>query len=147
MHVEELGHAVLYVANLERSRRFYRDVLGFNEVAGGSGVSMFSSGRAHHELLLIEVGAGAAPIPEGRRLGLYHLGLKIGASDDDLRAALQDLETAGVALVGRADHGVSHSLYIRDPDGNEIELYIDVQPEVWREDPAAVLAPVRPLQL
>jgi catechol-2,3-dioxygenase len=54
---------------------------------------------------------------------------------------------AGVNIVGSGDHGVTHSLYITDPDGNEIELYIDVQPEVWREDPMAVMAPVRPLQL
>jgi catechol-2,3-dioxygenase len=50
-------------------------------------------------------------------------------------------------MIGASDHGVTHSLYIEDPDGNEIELYIDVQPEVWREHPEAVLAPVRPLRL
>ena len=49
---------------------------------------------------------------------------------------------AGVDVRGSADHGVTHSLYIADPDGNEIELYIDVQPEVWRDDPQAVLAPI-----
>jgi catechol-2,3-dioxygenase len=57
------------------------------------------------------------------------------------------LMDAGANVVGSADHGVTHSLYITDPDGNEIELYIDVQPEIWREDPHAVLAPTRPLRL
>jgi len=148
MQVKELGHIVLYVRDVERSRRFYRDVLGWNEVVGIPGqMAMFTSGRTHHELLLIEVGPDAQPIPQGRRVGMYHFGLKIGESDDDLRSALRDLVDAGANVVGTADHHVSHSIYITDPDGNEIELYIDVQPEVWREDPMAVMAPTRALRL
>ena len=110
-------------------------------------MAMYSSGRTHHELLLIEVGPDAAPIPSGRRVGLYHFGLKVGTTDEELRAALHELIEAGANVVGSADHGVTHSLYIADPDGNEIELYIDVQPEAWREDPEAVLAPARALRL
>jgi catechol 2,3-dioxygenase len=149
MEVKELGHLVLYVRNLERSRHFYRDVLGWKEVAGMTGMpaAAFSSGRTHHELLLIEVGEDADPIPSGRRVGMYHFGLKIGITDDELRDALKDLLEAGVQVVGTADHTVTHSLYIVDPDGNEIELYIDVQPEIWREDPQAVMAPIRPLRI
>jgi catechol 2,3-dioxygenase len=148
MEVKELGHLVLYVRDLEVSRRFYRDVLGWKEIAAASSqMAMYSSGRTHHELLLIEVGPGAAPVPAGRRVGMYHFGLKVGTTDDELREALKTLVDAGANVVGTADHGVTHSLYITDPDGNEIELYIDVQPEIWREDPQAVLAPVRPLRL
>lgn len=148
MKVQELGHIVLYVRNLERSRRFYRDVLGWDEIAtmGGFG-AMFSSGRTHHELLLLEVGEKAAPVPQGRRVGMYHFGLKVGTSDDELREAAETLRANGVPVGGATDHGVTHSLYISDPDGNEIELYIDVQPEIWREDPAAILAPPRALAL
>ena len=79
--VQELGHIVLYVRELERSVRFYRDVLGWRQVGPGGlpfPAAMFSGGRTHHELLLIEVGADAAPIPAGRRVGLYHFGLKVG---------------------------------------------------------------------
>ncbi len=148
MEVKELGHLVLYVRDLDVSRHFYRDVLGWKEVAGVAGqMAMYSSGRTHHELLLIEVGPDAAPIPPGRRVGMYHFGLKIGESDEELRAALRELVDAGATVVGSADHGVTHSLYIKDPDGNEIELYIDVQPEVWREDPQAILSPTRALRL
>ena len=150
MHVHELGHLVLYVSDLERSRHFYRDVLGFTELPTdqpGFPAAAFSSGRTHHELLLIEVGAQATPIPGGRRLGLYHFGLKVGTTDDELREALATVEANDVTVVGASDHGVTHSLYIADPDGNEIELYIDVQPEVWRDDPSAVFAPIRPLRL
>ena len=149
MEVKELGHLVLYVRNLERSRHFYRDVLGWKEVAGMTGMPAvaFSSGRTHHELLLIEVGEDAAPLPAGRRVGMYHFGLKIGTTDDELRQALNELLEAGAQVMGTADHTVTHSLYIADPDGNEIELYIDVQPEIWREDPQAILAPIRPLRI
>ena len=148
MEIKELGHVVLYVRDLERSRRFYGDVLGWREVAQlGRGLAAYSSGRTHHELLLIEVGPDAAPIPEGRRVGMYHFGLKVGESDDELRAAIEACQEAGVTIVGASDHTVTHSIYILDPDGNEVELYIDVQPAVWREWPEAVMAPVRPLRL
>lgn len=148
MKVKELGHIVLYVRDLGRSRRFYGDLLGWKEVAQfGSAGAVFSSGRTHHELLLLEVGPGAAPIPAGRRVGLYHFGLKIGETDEELGRALEELRESRTPISGTADHGVAHSIYIEDPDGNEIELYIDVQPEVWREDPSAIVAPVRPLRL
>lgn len=151
MQVKELGHLVLYVRDLERSRRFYRDVLGWQELNGGGPMpfpaAAFSSGRTHHELLLIEVGPDAQPVPAGRRVGLYHFGLKVGDTDDELRDAVRDLEAGGATILGASDHTVTHSVYIADPDGNEIELYIDVQPEIWRDDPMAVFAPIKPLQL
>ncbi len=150
MQVKELGHLVLYVKDVQRSAAFYRDVLGW-EVAFPTGLGIpaaaFSSGRTHHELLLIEVGEGATPQPAGRHLGLYHFGLKIGDSDDELREAVARLEEAGVPIAGSSDHTVTHSLYILDPDGNEIELYIDVAGVDWRSDPALIMAPIKPLML
>ncbi|MGH2682890.1 MAG: VOC family protein [Actinomycetota bacterium] len=148
MEVKELGHIVLYVRDLERSRRFYGETLGWKEIARlGTQGAAFSSGRTHHELLLLEVGPNATPIPPGPRVGMYHFGLKIGTTDDELRQALEELIEAGVKVNGSADHNVTHSLYIEDPDGNEIELYIDVQPERWREDPEAIMSPPRALRL
>jgi len=152
MTVRELGHLVLYVRDVERSAAFYRDVLGWRQILPEPGkrpvgAAAFSSGRTHHELLLIEVGRDATPIPEGRRIGLYHFGLKVGDSDDDLRTALAAVEKAGATVVGASDHTVTHSLYILDPDGNEIELYIDVPGVDWRNDPALVAAPVKRLNL
>ncbi len=92
-------------------------------------------------------GVDAAPLPAGRHVGLYHFGLKIGDSDEDLRTALAVLQAAGVPIAGAADHTVSHSLYLFDPDGNEIELYVDVAGVDWVNHPESVLAPVRPLAL
>ena len=150
MEVKELGHAVLYVHNVERSATFYRDVLGWKQVSPqgrGLPIAAFSSGRTHHELLLIEVGENATAIPEGRRVGLYHLGIKVGDSDDELREAIAQVRAAGVPVVGLSDHTVSHSLYILDPDGNELELYIDVPGVDWRNNPEAFMAPTRALRI
>ena len=146
MDVKELGHIVLYVRDLEVSRGFYRDVLGWKEIVEGPGMAMFSGGRTHHELLLIEVGEDATPIPRGRRVGMYHFGLKVGDTDEELRDVLQTLQENGVRLMGTADHGMTHSLYLADPDGNEIELYVDVPGVDW-EDPDMLARPTQPLRL
>jgi catechol 2,3-dioxygenase len=150
MAVKELGHLVLYVKDLERSAAFYGDVLGWDvafPATLGIPAAAFTSGRTHHELLLIEVGEDATAIPTGRRLGLYHFGLRVGDSDDDLRDMVTRLQDSGVTIVGASDHTVTHSLYVLDPDGNEVELYIDVPGVDWRSDPALVMAPIRPLTL
>ena len=147
----ELGHIVLYVADLRRSAAFYGDVLGWRALPtpAGAPVAAFSGGRTHHELLLIEVGADAAPIPRGRRVGMYHFGVKIGDDDDALRAMVHRLDDFPelVHVVGASDHGVTHSLYVLDPDGNEVELFVDVPGVDWRSDPSVFNQPVRPLQL
>jgi len=148
MKARYLGHVVYYVKELERSLAFYRDLLGFQEIgrAFGGKAAALTSGRTHHELLLIEVG-DVTPPPQGDHLGLYHIGIKIGDSLDELRAAKHDLERANIAITGVSDHTVSQSLYLADPDGNEIELYVDADPAIWKKDPKAVLTPTKPLKL
>ena len=148
MKAQYLGHVVFYVKNLERSLAFYRDLLGFQEVGRifGGAAAALTGGRTHHELLLIEVGEAPAP-PPGRRLGLYHIGIKIGDSLEELRAAKKELEGAGIRIAGMSDHTVSQSLYLQDPDGNEVELYIDTAEAIWKNNPAAVLSPIKPLRL
>ena len=151
MAVKELGHIVLYVRDADRSARFYRDVLGWKQVLPEPGnpvesIAMFSSGRTHHELLLIEVGEAATPIPSGRRIGMYHFGLKVGDTDEEMRDVLATLQDNSVRLMGAGDHGFTHSLYIADPDGNEIELYVDVAGVAW-DDPELLARPTQPLRL
>ncbi|HZT83136.1 MAG TPA: VOC family protein [Gemmataceae bacterium] len=148
MQAHYLGHVVFYVRSLDRSLAFYRDLLGFKEVGRiweGKAAAL-TSGRTHHELLLIEVGEAPGP-PRGHRLGLYHVGIKVGDSLDELRAAKRELEAAGVPIEGMSDHRVSQSLYLRDPDGNEVEVYVDADEAIWKKDPAAVLSPIKPLRL
>ncbi|GIW54546.1 MAG: glyoxalase [Nitrospiraceae bacterium] len=148
MKAHYLGHVVFYVKDLERSLRFYRDLVGFKEVGRiieGKAAAL-TSGRTHHELLLIEVGDAPAP-PRGRRLGLYHIGIKVGDSLEELRTAKRELERAGVPIEGMSDHTVSQSLYLRDPDGNEVELYVDADESIWKQNPAAVVSPIKPLRL
>jgi catechol-2,3-dioxygenase len=152
MGVQELGHIVLYVRDAARSAEFYRDALGWRQVLPEPGTPVrgaaaFSGGRTHHELLLIEVGPDAPGPPGGRRTGLYHFGLKVGESDDELREMLDRVQRAGATVVGSSDHTVTHSLYLLDPDGNEIELYVDVPGVNWRSDPTLVAATSKPLRL
>ncbi len=137
MRVHELGHLVFYVRNLERSAHFYRDVLGFPEVRRGKRGIVFSTGRTHHEMLLLEVGEGPTDPPDGGRVGFYHVGLKIGESGEELSQAEAELKAAAVPIVGRADHGETEGLYVRDPDGNEIEVYVDLDPK-WQKKQSVV---------
>ncbi len=148
MQARYLGHVVWYVRNLETSLRFYRDLLGFREVGRtfGGRAAALTAGRTHHELLLIEVGQAPGPAT-GRRIGLYHIGINIGTSLDELRAAKLELGRAGLAIDGMSDHTVSQSLYLRDPDGNEVELYVDAESVPWQDHPELVLSPIRPLIL
>ena len=113
----------------------------------GWGAAAFWSARTYHDLLLIQASPQAQPISSGPRVGLYHFGLKVGETDEELRAAIVQPRAAAVPIMGMSDHTVTHSVCIGDPVGNEIGLYIDVQPAVWRNDPEAFLAPVRPLRL
>ncbi len=148
MKAHYLGHVVFYVKDLQRSLAFYHDLLGFREVGRifqGKAAAL-TSGRTHHELLLIEVGEAPAP-PTGWRRGLYHIGIKVGDSLDELRAAKEELEQAGVDIAGMSDHTVSQSLYLHDPDGNEVEVYVDADPAIWQANPAAVVSPIKPLSL
>lgn len=143
-----LGHIVWYVRSLEGSLRFYRDLLGFREIGRtfGGRAAALTGGRTHHELLLIEVGDAPGP-PAGHRIGLYHVGIKVGDTLEDLRSARSELERAGIEIEGMSDHTVSQSLYLKDPDGNEVELYVDTDPSIWRDHPELVLSPTRPLKL
>jgi catechol 2,3-dioxygenase len=149
--VQELGHLVLYVANLERSLEFYRDLLGWPVIfaPGRYRAAGFRAGNTHHDLLLIEVGPQAKPAPSGLRRGMYHFGVKVGDTDDDLRALRDRLETRPdlVAIIGAVDGGFVHSLYVHDPDENEVELYIDVPGWDWNSPDLLGTAPRRPLRL
>jgi catechol-2,3-dioxygenase len=137
---QEIGHVVLRVRDLARSTAFY-ELLGFRKVAEMPGAMAFftCTGANHHDLALQAVGPGALqPAPDA--VGLYHVAIRL-PSDDHVRAAFRALANSGASIVGASDHGVSHSLYVRDPDGIELELYADIPG--WRESGEAV-ATIRP---
>jgi len=140
-----VGHVVLKVSDLDRALDFYSTTLGLSEVARqdfGDGTMVFlSSGRNHHDIGLVEV-ASDARRPQGSDIGLYHVALKIGDDLHALREAKARLEERGVPIQWIGDHRVSQSLYVADPDGNNIELYVDADPAIWRNDPAAVATAV-----
>ena len=145
--VQRVGHVVLNVRELAPAIAFYRGVLGLREVGRYQHNMVFFSatGENHHDLALREVGAQARAA-DGDAVGLCHVALKIGDSLDVLRAAKAALDAAGVPIRRMESHRVSRSIYLADPDGNEIELYVDDDPQIWKDNPAAV-ASVEPLQL
>lgn len=125
---------------------FYRDVLGFHEVARyGERMVFFSQGENHHDLALLEIGAAATP-PSAQSVGLAHVAFRVGETLDDLRQFKRHLESHKVAIRGMSDHKVSQSLYLNDPDGIELEVYVDADPRIWKEDPSSV-ATIEPLRL
>jgi catechol 2,3-dioxygenase len=146
INVQGVGHVVLKVRSLERAVQFYGNVLGLKEVGRlGTTMAFFSAGSNHHDLAVLEVGANAA-LPDRGSVGLYHVALKIGDDLDALRAAKAHLDAHGVEILALREHRVSQSIYLNDPDGNGLELFVDADPAIWREDPSRV-ATTGPLQL
>jgi catechol 2,3-dioxygenase len=126
-----IGHVHLKVADLEQSLAFYRDVLGFQLTQRfGSQAAFLSAGGYHHHLGLNtwESRGGSAPPPGST--GLYHVAI-VYPTRALLADALRRLQKAGVPIEGASDHGVSEAIYLRDPDGNGVELYRDRPREQW----------------
>ncbi|MBI5816947.1 MAG: VOC family protein [Candidatus Yonathbacteria bacterium] len=144
MQIKELGHVVLYVTNIKTVADFYRDILGFTEIARDQHTALFSGGRTHHELLLIEVGGTTRK--KEIEPGLYHIGFKVADTHKELKEVYRHLKKHNVTIIGTGDHAVTHSIYILDPDGNELELYADVS-DVWKKDPKSIMALTKPLDL
>jgi catechol 2,3-dioxygenase len=134
-----IGHVHLKVADLERSLAFYRDVLGFGVTQRmGSHAAFLSAGGYHHHIgLNTWESAGGQPPPAGST-GLYHVAI-LYPTRAQLADALRRLIDANIPLEGASDHGVSEALYLRDPDGNGVELYWDRPKEQWPRDPAGGL--------
>jgi catechol-2,3-dioxygenase len=108
-------------------------------------MAFFSTGENHHDVAVMAVGADA-PTPPAEATGLYHVALRIGTTLDELRAAQAHLQAHGVTDMRVRDHVVSQSIYVHDPDGNMVELYVDADPAIWREKPETV-ANSKPLAL
>jgi len=144
----QVGHVHLKVSDLERSIAFYRDVLGFEVTQRyGAQAAFLSAGGYHHHIgLNTWESAGGRPPPPGAT-GLYHVAF-LYPTRVALAAAASRVVEAGLPLEGAADHGVSQAVYLRDPDGNGVELYRDRPASEWPRDRDGRLAMhTRPLDL
>ncbi len=136
--VSKVGHIVLRVRDLERALAFYCGVLGLTEVArrdfGEGPMAFLSTGNSHHDIALVEVGDA---IPRNG-VALHHFALKVGDSLQELADVQRVLASSDVEVHMALDHHVSQGLYVSDPDGNLIELYVDADEDVWRRDRSQV---------
>ena len=135
-----IGHVHLKVADLVRALKFYSGVLGLQVTQRlGEGAVFVSAGGYHHHIgLNTWESLGGSPSPPGTT-GLYHTAI-LYPSRAALAAAFGRVLAAGISLEGAADHGVSESIYLRDPDGNGVELYWDKPREQWPRTPGGALA-------
>jgi len=137
-----VGHVHLRVADLDRAIDFYRDVLGFDlTLRYGDRAAFLGAGGYHHHIgLNTWESKGASPPPPGHT-GLYHAAF-LYPDRPALAQVLRRVVEAGIALDGAADHGVSEAVYLRDPDGNGVELYWDRAEADWPRDAQGALAMV-----
>src|SRR5688572_26153724 len=124
MKIQTLGHVVLKVRDLERSEAFYQGVLGLPVATRSerARITFFTLGN-HHDFAIREVGPGPDSAPDSP--GLFHVAFKVGTDLDELRSVKAELDAAGVTIDMLLDHTVSQSIYVHDPDGNSVELYVD----------------------
>jgi catechol 2,3-dioxygenase len=127
----DIGHVHLKVADLERSIGFYRDVLGFELMQRmGDQAAFLSAGGYHHHIGLNTWESAGGPPPPPGTTGLYHFAIRY-PTRAGLARAVRGLVEAGIRIDGASDHGVSEAIYLRDPDGNGVELYYDRPKEEW----------------
>lgn len=136
MQIESLGHVVIKVRDIARSEAFYNGVLGLPIVARSTRAPMtFFSLGDHHDFAIVALGDDAEAQGD-KAVGLAHVAFKIGSSLDELKEAKQHLDGQGIASAP-VDHEVTQSLYFSDPDGNQVELYVDTS-DVWKVEPQRV---------
>jgi catechol 2,3-dioxygenase len=134
MPVQSLGHVVLKVQSIERAEAFYSQVLGIPvifRISHPMHMTFFSLGN-HHDLAIIAVGEHA-PTPDPTATGLAHVAFKIGDTDEQFSSMTTDLDAASVPILYEADRAFTKSVHLLDPDGNEVELYIDTS-DAWKTD-------------
>lgn len=129
-----VGHVHLKVSDLDRAIAFYSDVLGFEVTQRyGEQAAFLSAGGYHHHVGLNTWHSKGGTPPADGHTGLYHSAF-LYPDRASLGAVIKRVKEAGIPLDGAADHGVSEAVYLRDPDGNGVELYRDCAPEDWPRD-------------
>jgi len=143
-----IGHVHLTVSDLDRSLAFYRDVLGFEVTTRYGREAVFlSAGGYHHHIGLNTWAGRGAPRPPAGTTGLYHFAI-LYPDRRALAAAVQRVLEHGIPIEGASDHGVSEAVYVRDPDGNGVELYCDRPESAWPRTPdGGLVMHTRPLDV
>ena len=134
-----IGHTHLKVSDLDRALGFWRDVIGLEETTRYPGAAFLSAGGYHHHIALNTWESAGGPPPAPGTTGLFHVAL-LYPDRASLARALRAVLDAGIRLDGASDHGVSEALYLRDPDGNGVELYRDRPREEWPRNADGSLA-------
>ena len=134
-----IGHANIYVGELDRSMAFYNQVVGLREAYRRPpvGAGFLNNGNTHHDIGMVEVDG---PIAKGASVGLFHLGWEL-ETQVDLFDGYQRADADGLSFDMMHDHDISHSLYFEDPSGNLNEVYADTKKRWWRDRTGTVNAP------
>jgi catechol 2,3-dioxygenase len=132
--IKRVGHLVLRVKDLERSRRFFTEILGFPQVGDNNrGMLFFSTDvEDNHHMLAIREAKGGAPMPNPEQVGMEHVSFEV-ATFAELQEVYRRFKESDVKIHHTVFHGVAKSIYFFDPDGNMLEVYCNVPPEEYRK--------------
>jgi catechol 2,3-dioxygenase len=132
MPIERVGHVVIKMRDLEAAKRFYRDILGMKITDEREGFGVFFRFHDyHHDIAVFQVAEDAA-LPQKNQVGLAHIAL-VADSFATVKAMYQRLKEHNVPIVRTVDHGITKSVYFKDPEGNELEIYCEAPGVNWRE--------------
>jgi catechol 2,3-dioxygenase len=130
VRIQELGHVVVKVGDAQRAEHFYGGTLGIpvaGRIADPVPMVFFSLGH-HHDFAVMQLGANGRPT-DRHTAGLAHVAFKVGDSIEEFDAVKREIEGAGVLILFELDHADSKGMHLHDPDGNEVELFVDIRPE------------------
>ena len=132
--IKRTGHLVLRVKDLQRSKKFFTEILGLPQVGdNGKGMLFFSTDvKDNHHMLAIREAPESAPPPEPERGGMEHVAYELG-SFAELQEAYRIFKAHNVKVQMMVYHGIAKSIYFEDPDGNVLEVYCNVPPEEYRK--------------
>lgn len=144
MPIQRVGHVVIKMRDLDAAKRFYRDVLGMKitDEREGFGV-FFRFHEYHHDIAVFKVDENAES-PQKNQVGLAHIAL-VADSFETVKAMHQRLKEHNVPIVRTVDHGITKSVYFKDPEGNELEIYCEVPEVHWRDVETIIVA--KPIDL
>lgn len=130
MGIQRVGHVVLKMRDLDAAKRFYGDILGMQIASDGPNGVFFRFDEYHHDIAVFKV-SDTADVPKQDQVGLAHIAL-VADSLDTVRTMYHRLKEQGFGTPRTIDHGMTKSLYCKDPEGNQIEIYCEVPEHDWR---------------